>query len=226
MEIDTLKRIIEGALLAADEPLSVDALERLFEESEGRPQRSAIREALTLIGQDCEGRGFELKEVGSGFRFQVRQELAPWIARLWEDRPPRYSRAFLETLALIAYRQPITRAEIEDVRGVSVSSHIIKTLQDREWIRVVGHKETPGKPALYGTTRTFLDYFNLKSLDELPSLAELRDLDQIHPELLFAGEVESGPGPGVEEGAPGEQPAASPPVGELDEEPPPDELRH
>jgi segregation and condensation protein B len=220
MEISNLKRIIEGALLAADEPLSLDRLERLFEEGEGRPHRGALREALTSIAEDCEARGFELKEVGSGYRFQVRQDLAPWVGRLWEERPPRYSRAFLETLALIAYRQPITRAEIEDVRGVSVSSQIVKTLQDREWIRVVGHKETPGRPALYGTTRTFLDYFNLKSLDDLPSLAELRDLDQVHPELLFAEEA------GVAEAQPGTEPPESPHVVDLDDEIPPDEVRH
>ena len=226
MEIENLKRVIEGALLAADEPLSLDRLERLFEEGEGHPSRSAIREALGLIAEDCEGRGFELKEVGSGYRFQVRQDLAPWVGRLWEERPPRYSRAFLETLALIAYRQPITRAEIEDVRGVSVSSHIIKTLQDREWIRVVGHKETPGRPALYGTTRGFLDYFNLKSLDDLPSLAELRDLDQVHPELMFAGEPEAGPSLPEEAAEAGAQAPASPQLVEVDDEVPPDELRH
>lgn len=185
MDLQKLKRIVEGALLAAHQPLAVEQLEKLFVEGEERPTRAELREALRQIEAECEGRGFELREVASGWRFQVRQELAPWVGRLWEEKPPRYSRAFLETLALIAYRQPITRAEIEEVRGVAVSSNIIKTLQEREWIRVVGHKDVPGKPAMFGTTRAFLDYFNLKSLDELPSLAELRDLDQIHPELGF-----------------------------------------
>lgn len=192
MDIQKLKRIVEGALLAAHQPLTIEQLERLFAEGEARPTRAELREALGLIEAECEGRGFELREVASGWRFQVRQELAPWVGRLWEEKPPRYSRAFLETLALIAYRQPITRAEIEEVRGVAVSSNIIKTLQEREWIRVVGHKDVPGKPAMFGTTRAFLDYFNLKSLDELPTLAELRDLDQIHPELGFGAEQPPG----------------------------------
>ncbi len=183
MDTQKLKQSLEGALLAADHPLSVDQLEKLFVEGEERPTRAEVREALTSIAEDCEGRGFELKEVASGFRFQVRQALSPWVGRLWEERPPRYSRATLETLALIAYRQPITRAEIEEIRGVAVSTNIIKSMTEREWIRVVGHKDLPGKPAMYGTTRQFLDYFNLKSLDELPTLAELRDLDKIHPEL-------------------------------------------
>jgi segregation and condensation protein B len=183
METPTLKQIVEGALLAADEPLTLDRLERLFAEEPVPPTRGDIREALAAIAGDCAGRGYELKEVASGWRLQVRQSLAQWIGRLWEERPPRYSRAFLETLALIAYRQPITRAEIEDVRGVTVSSNIIKTLLEREWIRVVGHKEVPGRPEMFGTTRQFLDYFNLQTLDELPTLAELRDLESVHPEL-------------------------------------------
>ena len=183
MDTTKLKRIVEGALLAADQPLSVDQLERLFVEGEERPSRDELREALKALESDCEERGYELKQVASGYRFQVRQDYSDWVGRLWEEKPPRYSRATLETLALIAYRQPITRAEIEEIRGVSVSSNIVKSLTERDWIRVVGHKEVPGKPAMYGTTRGFLDYFNLKSLDELPTLAELRDLDQLHPEL-------------------------------------------
>ncbi|MCG5495146.1 SMC-Scp complex subunit ScpB [Ectothiorhodospira variabilis] len=178
MTPERLQRILEGALMAAQRPLSVEELERLFEGDASRPERASIREALREIAESCQERGYHLKEVGSGYRFQVDEELAPWVSRLWEEKPPRYSRALLETLALIAYRQPITRAEIEEVRGVAVSSHIIRTLTEREWIRVVGHKELPGRPALFGTTRGFLDYFNLKSLDELPTLAELRDLDQ------------------------------------------------
>lgn len=184
MNEQKLKNIIEGALLAAGQPLTMDALLALFAEVEC-PERDSIRAALQSLTEDYKDRGVELKEVGSGFRLQVREELAPWIARLWVDRPSRYSRALLETLALVAYRQPITRGEIEDIRGVSVSSSIMKTLQERDWIKVVGHRDVPGKPAMYGSTRQFLDYFNLKSLDELPTLAELRDIDSINAELEF-----------------------------------------
>ena len=184
-----LVQIIEGALLAAGKPMTVPQLADLFDEHE-RPETSDIREALCSVGERCEGRGFELQEVASGFRFQVRQSLSPWIARLWQERPQRYSRALLETLALIAYRQPITRGEIEEIRGVAVSSNIIKTLHEREWIRVVGHRDVPGRPAMYATTRQFLDYFNLKSLDQLPALAEIRDLETLNAELGF-GEPEA-----------------------------------
>jgi len=177
-----LKIIIEAALLAAGEPLGLDRLQDLFPENE-RPDRAALRQALDDLAEELDGRGIELKEVASGYRLQVRQDLAPWIARLWEERPTRYSRALLETLAIIAYRQPITRGEIEEIRGVSVGTPIMRTLLEREWVRVVGHRDVPGRPAMYGTTRKFLDYFNLKSLEELPSLLELRDLDDIHPEL-------------------------------------------
>ncbi len=182
MDEQKLKNIIEGALLAAGRALTMDDLLGLFPEDE-RPERDLMRAALNGLSEDYEGRGVELKEVASGFRIQVREGLSPWISRLWMERPSRYSRAFLETLALIAYRQPITRGEIEDIRGVSVSSSIMKTLQERDWIRIVGHRDVPGKPAMYGTTRGFLDYFNLKSLDELPTLAELRDIDSINAEL-------------------------------------------
>lgn len=177
-------QIVEGALLAAGKPLSVAQLAELFEEHE-RPENTAIREALTAAAARCEDRGFELQEVAGGFRFQVRQSLSPWVARLWQERPQKYSRALLETLALIAYRQPITRGEIEEIRGVAVSSNIIKTLHEREWIRVVGHRDVPGRPAMYATTRQFLDYFNLKSLDQLPALAEIRDLETLTAELGF-----------------------------------------
>lgn len=190
MERAHLKNIIEAALLAAGEPLGMDKLASLFAEDE-QPGRAAIVQALEDLRADCAGRSLELVEVGSGYRLQVRAAFAPWVSRLWEERPARYSRALLETLALIAYRQPITRAEIEDIRGVSVSSSIVKTLQEREWIRVVGHRDVPGKPAMYATTRGFLDYFNLKSLDELPPLAELRDIDSIDGELAFAEESEA-----------------------------------
>lgn len=176
MQIEQLKPIIEAALLAASQPLSVAQLAELFVE-EDEVDRSHIAMALEALAEECNGRGVELKEVGTGFRYQVRQDVHPWVSRMWTEKPSRYSRALLETLALIAYRQPITRPEIEQIRGVVVSSNIIKTLEEREWIRVVGHRDVPGKPALFGTTRIFLDYFNLKSLDELPPLSEIRDME-------------------------------------------------
>lgn len=184
-----LRQIIEGFLLAAGRPLSVSAIAELFLEGE-RPDTEHIRAALDDIARDCEARGFELAEVASGFRFQVRQHLSPWISRLSEERPQRYTRALLETLGLIAYRQPITRGDIEEIRGVAVSSTIIRTLLDREWIRVVGHRDVPGRPAMFATTRQFLDYFNLKSLQQLPPLAEIRDLDQLMPELDLGDSAE------------------------------------
>jgi len=183
MEQQQLKNIIEAVLMSAEKPLKVNDIEALFAGDNDMPTRDDIRKTLKELGEDYENRGFELKEVSSGFRIQVRQDHSDWIGRLWEEKPARYTRALLETIALIAYRQPITRGEIEEVRGVSVSSNIIKTLMEREWIKVLGHKDVPGKPALYGTTKEFLDYFNLKSLEDLPSLAEIKDLDQIHQEL-------------------------------------------
>ncbi len=183
MEIKKLKNILEAVLLAAERSLTVIQLEAIFELDEERPTRDEIRKALHEMADDFEVRGFELKQVASGFRLQVRQEYATWVGRLWEEKPARYTRALLETMALIAYRQPITRGEIEEVRGVSVSSNIIKTLLERDWIKVLGHKDVPGKPTLYGTTKEFLDYFNLQKLDQLPTLAEIKDLDSIHPEL-------------------------------------------
>ncbi|ASL25992.1 SMC-Scp complex subunit ScpB [Azotobacter chroococcum] len=168
--------LLEAWLLAAGRPLSLEHLGELFEEAE-RPEPARLRDALAILAGSCRGRAFELKEVASGYRLQVRERFAPWVGRLWEERPQRYSRALLETLALIAYRQPISRGEIEEVRGVAVSSSIIKTLQEREWIRVVGYREVPGRPALFATTRAFLDHFNLKSLDELPPMAVLRSLE-------------------------------------------------
>jgi len=182
MNEDQLKQIIEAVLFAADEPLDLNRLMSLFPEESG-PDRDMIKQSIARIQDECADRSVELKEVGSGYRFQVKQDYAQWASKLWEERPARYSRATLETLALIAYRQPITRGEIEEVRGVSVSSQIIKSLMEREWIKVVGHRDVPGKPALYATSREFLDYFNLKSLEELPSLAELRDIDAINAEL-------------------------------------------
>jgi len=182
MHEDKLRNIVESALLASGRPLSVDQILGLFLNDEDI-KREQIREVLKSLTDDYAERGTELIEVASGFRFQVREQYSEWVSRLWADRPVRYTRALLETLALIAYRQPITRGEIEDIRGVSVSSSIIKTLLEREWVRVVGHRDVPGKPAMYSSTRAFLDYFKLKSLDELPTLAELRDIDSINAEL-------------------------------------------
>jgi segregation and condensation protein B len=178
----SLKCVLEALLLASDEPLDRSALAAVFEEGE-RPANAEIDAALEALAEDYAERGVELREVASGYRIQVREEVNSWVTRLWEERPQRYSRALLETLALIAYRQPITRGEIEEVRGVSVRSNTIRTLQEREWIRVVGHRDVPGKPALFGTTKAFLDYFNLSTLDDLPSLAEIRDMDTFEPEL-------------------------------------------
>jgi len=180
----SLQSILEAVLLAAGEPLNLAALSAVFAEEE-RPSDTELCKALEQLEEDYAERGLELKEVASGFRIQAREEVNTWVARLWEERPQRYSRALLETLALIAYRQPITRGDIEEVRGVSVRSNIIRTLQEREWIRVVGHRDVPGKPALFGTTKAFLDYFNLASLDDLPSLAKIKDMDSIEPELEF-----------------------------------------
>lgn len=184
MSIDknTLKRIIEGALFASGQPLNLEKLTALFYDDE-RPSTAMFLDVLQELKADYAERGVMLKEVASGWRFQVQTDVGEWVSRLWEEKPARYSRALLETLALVAYRQPITRGEIEEIRGVSVSTHITKTLLEREWIRVVGHRDVPGRPAMYGTTRAFLDYFNLKNLDELPTLAEIRDLDKISAEL-------------------------------------------
>lgn len=178
----SLKSILEAVLMVAGEPLNLAALATVFSDEE-RPSNTEISKTLEELSDDYAERGLELKEVASGFRIQVREDANPWVARLWEERPQRYSRALLETMALIAYRQPITRGDIEEVRGVSVRTNIIRTLQEREWIRVVGHRDVPGKPALFGTTRAFLDYFNLQNLDDLPSLAEIKDMESIEPEL-------------------------------------------
>jgi len=182
MNEDELKKIIEAVLYASDEPMSLNRLMSLFPE-EGHPGRDAIRAAISRLQEEAADRSVELKQVGSGYRYQVRQDYAEWVSKLWEERPARYSRASLETLALIAYRQPVTRAEIEEVRGVSVSSQIIKAFIERDWVKIVGHRDVPGKPALYATTKGFLDYFNLTSLEDLPSLAEIRDIDSINEKL-------------------------------------------
>ncbi|WP_145143626.1 SMC-Scp complex subunit ScpB [Pseudomonas duriflava] len=178
-----LAPLLEAILLAAGRPLSLDRLAELFDEYE-RPEPKQLRDGLAVLAGSCKKRGFELKEVASGYRLQVKERFAPWVGRLWDERPPRYSRALLETLALIAYRQPITRGEIEEVRGVAVNSQIVKTLMEREWIRVVGYRDVPGRPAMFATTRGFLDHFNLKSLDELPPLAALKEMDY-EPEPLL-----------------------------------------
>ncbi|WP_442681823.1 SMC-Scp complex subunit ScpB [Stenotrophomonas sp. JC08] len=182
MDQPLINRIIEGALLASSQPVTLAQLQALFPEDEPAPPGSVER-ALELLAEGCSGRGVELVEVASGFRYQITAEVHDWVARLWTERKTRYTRATLETLALIAYRQPITRGEIEQVRGVAVSSNIIQALEEREWIRVIGHRDVPGKPALFGTTKGFLDYFGLKRLDELPPLSELRDLGELEPQL-------------------------------------------
>jgi segregation and condensation protein B len=181
---NTVKNVLEAALLVAGQVLSVKKLSSLFPE-DGHPGADEINRALQELQSDYEGRGIELVQVGKGYRFQSRQQYAEWVGRLSEERPARYSRALLETLAIIAYRQPVTRGDIEEIRGVSVSSDIIQKLTDREWIREVGHRDVPGRPALFGTTPAFLEHFGLKSLSELPPLSELRDLDEIGRELNF-----------------------------------------
>ena len=184
MESERLKPILEAALLASPQPLTPVQLAELFDEI-ARPPTDLIAQALDALAGDCAERGVELVQVGSGFRYQIKTEVFPQISALWTERQTRYSRALLETLSLIAYRQPITRGEIEQIRGVAVSTSILRTLEEREWVRVVGHRDVPGRPALYGTTKAFLDYFALKSLDELPPLSALRDLDNLEPELAL-----------------------------------------
>lgn len=186
---ENLKQIVEGALMAAAEALPLERILSLFEDHE-RPTKTQILEVLSGIQEQGGERGYQLVEVASGWRYQVDPELAPWVNRLWEEKPQKYSRALLETLALIAYRQPLTRSDIEEVRGVAVSSHIIKTLAERDWIKVVGHRDVPGRPSLYATTKQFLDYFGLKSLEELPTLGELKDIDSLN-ERLQLEDVES-----------------------------------
>jgi segregation and condensation protein B len=182
MDSEKLKIIVEAALLAAGRPLSLEQLQALFPDHE-RPERADLKAVILELESDYVGRGIRVLEVASGWRIQVREEMSAWLSRLWQDRPARYSRALLETLALVAYRQPITRGEIEDIRGVSVSSSIMRTLMERGWVRIVGHRDVPGRPGMYATTREFLDYFGLKKLEDLPPLAEIRDLDSINVEL-------------------------------------------
>lgn len=194
MSQEKIKNIIEAVLMVSAQPISVTKLLNIFDaEQSMQPERSEIKEALEAIKNDYQERGIELAEVASGFRFQAKDAYASWVNHLFDERPPRYSRALLETLAIIAYRQPITRGEIEEIRGVSVSSTIVKTLQEREWVKVVGHRDVPGKPALLATTKIFLDYFNLKKLSELPSLEDIKDFDSINPDLFeeLEGEVKA-----------------------------------
>ena len=184
-----IKNILEAALLAADYPLSIDHCMKLFEGDLQVPERSVIKSCIEELQLDCQERGVELVKVASGFRYQTRVDIQTWVARLHAEKTPRYSRALMETLALVVYKQPITRAEIEDIRGVSVSSNIMKVLQEREWVKIVGHKEVPGHPAMFATTKKFLDYFNLQSLNELPTLADIKEFDQIAPELDFGQDL-------------------------------------
>jgi segregation and condensation protein B len=182
MSEKNIKYIVEAVLMASGKPLSVDQILKVFDE-ETKPESSAVHSAIESLQQDYTERGLELVQVASGWRIQVGRQMEPWVSRLTEEKPAKYTRALLETLALVAYRQPVTRSEIEDIRGVSVSTSIMKTLQEREWVRIVGHRDVPGRPAMYGTTKKFLDYFDLKGLADLPTLMELRDLDSINAEL-------------------------------------------
>jgi len=191
IELLQLKKILEGVLLAAGKPLPLDRIEELFTEQE-RPARGELQAALDALAEDCQERGYELKKVSSGYRLQIRQELSEWISRLWEEKPQRYSRALMETLSIVAYRQPITRGDIEKIRGVAVSTQIVQTLLEHEWVRVVGHRDVPGRPAMYATTRQFLDHFNLESLEQLPALAEIRDLDEINRSLALDDDKPAG----------------------------------
>ena len=208
MEVkERLAQILEALLLAADQPLSLEQLFRMFM-AEGGITKKDVKAALDLLGQQLDGRAVELREVASGYRLQVRADYAEWVGKLWQERPPRFSRALLETLALVCYRQPVTRGEIEEIRGVSLSPNIIKTLIERGWVREVGVKEVPGRPALLGTTPQFLDDFNLKSLDELPALPEIKDPAQLEAALLRLGAA-----------APAEPAAAEAKPDETDEQP-------
>ncbi|MGK9067420.1 SMC-Scp complex subunit ScpB [Stutzerimonas chloritidismutans] len=218
-----LASLLEGLLLASGKPMSIERLAELFDEAE-RPSPALLRKALEALEKSCKGRAFELKEVASGYRLQVRAQYAPWVGRLWEERPQRYSRALLETLALIAYRQPITRGQIEEFRGVAVNSQIVKTLLEREWVRVVGHRDVPGRPAMFATTKQFLDYFNLSNLDELPPLAVLREMEPepvIDPEdapvpAALQARADIGSDEALGESAPAEQTSFRSLLAELD----------
>jgi segregation and condensation protein B len=192
MDETELKHVVEAALLAAGRPLTLERLQEIFAAKGGDPDRATLKRALEALSKDYEGRGIELKEVSTGYRVQVKRTMTDWLQPLWEERAPRYTRALLETLALVAYRQPITRAEIEEVRGVVVSTNIVRTLLERNWIRVVGYRDVPGKPAMFGTTKEFLDYFGLKKLEELPTLAEIKDgLPELSPQTDLLESLEA-----------------------------------
>jgi len=206
MDSQQLKNIIEAALLAAGEPLTLEQLRTLFGDNDkDGPERAEIRETLKELTDEYASRGIEIREVASGFRIQVREEMAQWLTKLWEDRPPRYSRALMETLAIVVYRQPVTRGDIEEIRGVSVTSNIIRTLLERDWIKVVGHRDVPGKPAMFGSTRGFLDYFGLKKLDELPPLAELAAMEPVAVQLELGTADQEASAEAPAEGAEAEQ---------------------
>lgn len=192
MDENELKHVVEAALLAAGRPLTVDRLEQLFAARGPAPDRATIKRIIDTLAAEYQSRGIELKEVATGYRIQVKRSMSDWLQPLWEERAPRYTRALLETLALIAYRQPITRAEIEEVRGVVVSTNIVRTLLERNWVRVVGHRDVPGKPAMFGTTKDFLDYFGLKKLEELPTLADIKDgLPELSPQSDLIDKLEA-----------------------------------
>jgi len=194
MDDNAIKYFVESALLAAGRPLSIDHLQRLFED-DSVPEKTQIRQAISNLLEDYEERGITITEVASGFRMQIEGNMVERLQKLWEERPPRYSRALFETLALIAYRQPMTRGEIEEVRGVAVSTNIIRSLMEREWIRVVGHRDVPGRPAMFGTTKLFLDYFGLKKLDDLPPLADLSDWESLRVQLNLPAVEDDEAGP-------------------------------
>lgn len=223
MDETEIRHVLEAALLASHKPLSVDKLVELFAAKAPEVDKGIVRDALTALGEEYAERGIEVAEVASGFRIQVRSRMTSWLHPLWEERPPRYSRALLETLALIAYRQPVTRGEIEEVRGVAVNSNIIRSMLERDWIRVVGHRDVPGKPEMFGTTKQFLDYFGLRSIDQLPVLAEIREqgpedfpqadflegLESQAPEVAHADMNTDASGPEDQpSGAPGDGPNA------------------
>ena len=222
MDQNEIKHFVEAAMLAAGRPLSVDQLKGLFD-GRSAPENKEIRAAIKVLNEDYEERGIEILEVASGFRIQVKPAMTDRLQKLWEERPPRYSRALFETLALIAYRQPITRGEIEEVRGVAVSSNIVRTLMERDWVRVVGHRDVPGRPSMFGTTKGFLDYFGLKKLDDLPELADLADWESLRVQLDLPEVEETVPAPGGEAAIPvSEIPAATAEDGEASEEDAPD----
>jgi segregation and condensation protein B len=192
MDETEIKHVIEAALLAAGRPLTLDRLSEIFAAKGDGPDRATLKRALDALAKDYEARGIELKEVATGYRIQIKRTMTDWLQPLWEERAPRYTRALLETLALVAYRQPITRAEIEEVRGVVVSTNIVRTLLERNWIRVVGHRDVPGKPAMFGTTKDFLDYFGLKKLEDLPTLAEIKDgMPELSPQTDLLDTLEA-----------------------------------